>query len=536
MKQKVLCIAPYSNYHPLHGMWEMTLLHALRLRGAEVEYYLCDGLSACCDLFRLDPAQKDCRDCMHRSAELARSMGMPVRWLGSLLTEDDARRAHDFATEQPVESLLDAVAGNWAIGKWIRSSLYTYFREADLDLRDPAVVGCCRSYLRAGLLYAIACDRVMERFSPTVQLLFNARMAFVKVAAEVGAQHGVPYYSHERGWLPERFSINRDDVPMSPEYFEEMWRLWGDVPLVREELQAISEVLRNRERGKNLNWTAYSPPPGQVESLRAQLGIAAQARIWGLFTSSEDEVVSLSRYRPGAFANQPEWIVRTLAFMRVHPDVHLVIRVHPNTGGSKSTGISRKTLRFFDTLRPRLPANVTLVAPDDPVSTYDIMAAAETGLVFLSTCGLEMACRGKPAVCAAPSYYAASGVAAVPGTVQAYDELLHDLAAAPQPRSVDAMRRAHRFLYASFYRADVPFPLVSMPTPYTGRLAYTTLEELAEGRDANLDTLCRMILRGEPVLPAPGPAEAARTEVDEQEWFAAALARQDNTQTVENAS
>ena len=59
MRSKVLCIAPYSNYHPLHGLWEMTVLNGLRVRGAEVAYYLCDALSHRCDLFRFAPGDQD---------------------------------------------------------------------------------------------------------------------------------------------------------------------------------------------------------------------------------------------------------------------------------------------------------------------------------------------------------------------------------------------------------------------------------------------------------------------------------------------
>ena len=519
MRSKVLCIAPYSNYHPLHGLWEMTVLNGLRVRGAEVAYYLCDALSHRCDLFRFAPGDQDCRACMDRSEGLAKSMGFSPGWLGSVLSPDDFARAERFAAAQPVGGFFEARDEDYEIGQWMRSSVHTYFREADLQQNDVHVADCCRAYLRAGLLYALACDRIMDAFAPDALVLFNARLVFVKVAAEVAAKRGVPYYSHERGWLPERLSVNRDDIPMSRAYFDAMWGLWGDIPLNRAELKTINTVLRNREQGRDLNWIAYSPPPEAASNLRTQLVIPEGRRIWGLFTSSEDEVVSVPNYRHGAFSSQSEWVLRTLLLVQRRPDIHLVVRVHPNTGGSRSGGMSRATLHFFEVLKAHLPAGVTLVSPDDPVSTYDLMAAAEVGLVYISTCGLEMACRGKPVICASQAYYGASGVAETVQNPEHYDDLLDRLADTPPSLSGEAMQRAHRFLHAAFFRADIPFPLVSMPNPYTGTLAYASLAELDPGRDPGLDAVCRMILEGTPVLPEPSPEDRARTDHDEREWF-----------------
>jgi hypothetical protein len=522
MNRKILCIAPYSNYHPLHGLWEMTVLNGLRRRGAEVAYYLCDGLARCCDIFRLAPEQKDCRDCMERSSALARSLQVPYKWLGSMLNTDDERRAEAFAADAAEGEFFQAADGKFLVGQWVRSSVHTYFREAQLDQHDPAVAACYREYLRAGLLYALASERIIKAMRPDVLWLFNSRLAFVKVAAEVAGLHGLHYYAHERGWLPERLAVNRDDIPMSRGYFDEMWRLWGGVPLDRGELETITAVLRGRERGESLNWIAYSPPPG-ADNLRSQLGIPDGKRLWGLFTSSEDETVSLPSFKPGAFACQRVWVRRVVEFMRGRPDIHLVVRVHPNTGGKKSTGNCLSSLSFFEELKGNLPGNVTVVFPDDPVSTYDLMNAAEAGLVYISTCGLEMACRGKPVIWASQSEYGGSGVGIAARDPEHYDVLLAALADDPPQASMDLMRRAHRFFYSAFFRADFPFPLVSMPDPYTGQLAYASMDDLAEGRDSNLDAICSMILSGGPALRGPSAEQLGRTEQDELEWFAAAV-------------
>src|SRR5207248_3091042 len=62
--------------------------------------------------------------------------------------------------------------------------------------------------------------------------------------------------------------------------------------------------------------------------------------------------------------------------------------------------------------------------------------------------------------------------------------------------------------------------LVSMPDPHTGVVRWSSPEELVPGLDAGLDRACRILLDGEPSTPAPGPAELARDDADEREFFA----------------
>ena len=55
------------------------------------------------------------------------------------------------------------------------------------------------------------------------------------------------------------------------------------------------------------------------------------------------------------------------------------------------------------------PPNVRVVAADDPQSSYPLMEAADLGLVFSSTTGVELALAGTPVVVAGQSHYRDKG-------------------------------------------------------------------------------------------------------------------------------
>jgi hypothetical protein len=138
------------------------------------------------------------------------------------------------------------------------------------------------------------------------------------------------------------------------------------------------------------------------------------------------------------------------------------------------------------------------------------MSLCDVGLVWHSTVAIELALKGKQTLVASGCPARGRGFTVDVEDGDGYEGLLDDLAARPGPLPLEQVRLAYRFAFRAFCRADVPFPLVEMTDARTGSLAYTTLEELAPGRDPSLDRICRILLEGEPVFPAPAAGDLAR--------------------------
>ena len=71
-----------------------------------------------------------------------------------------------------------------------------------------------------------------------------------------------------------------------------------------------------------------------------------------------------------------------------------------------------------------LPDNVTLVAPLDPVDSYELVHGADLVLAYASSIGMEAAAMGKPVIVAANSNYSAAPFVIRPESRDAYVELL----------------------------------------------------------------------------------------------------------------
>jgi hypothetical protein len=283
--------------------------------------------------------------------------------------------------------------------------------------------------------------------------------------------------------------------------------------------------MQAREHGTSLNWTAFSPPPQDLDLVRSRLALDPSRPMWALFTSSTDEVVSNEDWT-SAFAHQHDWVERTVAYAASTPELDLVIRVHPNSGSSRSGGRNEEELRRFEELARRLPPNVRVVMPEDDVSSYSLMNLATVGLVFHSTVGLELAAKGKHVVVAGSGWIGdAPCVRRVRSDADYVDAL--DEARALPIGAVDPeiKRTAYRYAHALYFRRSIPFPLVRMSDPQNGEPAYTSLHDLAPGRDAGLDRAVRVVLGEEAAQPSPSLLDRGRTTEAEEAWFGLAPAR-----------
>lgn len=518
---RILAYSPYSRW-TLHGRHEGTILHALRLRGADVRFVLCDGLYSECDQFWGAVEQRPegaCVGCQAAQARLAHEMQLDYRWLGRYLTTDEERTAREFVAALPADALLDARYGEWAVGEWVRLSLHSHFRANVLDVAIPEVEAAARRYVTSGLIACFALSRLIDETAPDAMLLFNGRMSSTRVALELARARGIRVIVHERGARHEWLTLTEDVPCHALEPIRGYWREWGDVPLTAAELAEIDGVLEGRAEGRDLPWKAFTTNRQPRAAVREQLGLSAKRPTWVLFTSSDDEIAGLPDYA-SPFGTQGAWIAKTIDYARRHPEVDLVIRAHPNTGSKRSLGANATQLAELDRLTAELPPNVRLVRPEDEVSSYTLMDLCTVALVWVSTVGLEVACRGKAVVVAAGQLVHGMPFVHTAAGPERYDAELDALRAlAPGTVSARTRRLALRFAHGHFIRTRIPFDLVANPTPPTSELRWRSTAELLPGRHAGLDRVVGTLLDGQPITPPPTEAQRGRGTADEDAFL-----------------
>ena len=242
-------------------------------------------------------------------------------------------------------------------------------------------------------------------------------------------------------------------------------------------------MLTARSEGRAAPDHYYDDPltdPGQV---RAGLDLPPDTRVVSLFTNLAWDSAVIGRDL--AYDSMLDWIADAVDAAGVLEGVVFVVRVHPAE-------------EHWGTMQPvtgalgELPANVRVIGPEQPLSSYALLALSDLVLTYTTTVGLEAAVRGVPVAVAAKTHYRDRGFT---HDVRSPDELRSLLRAKEWAMSEDQVELALRYAFLFFFRFMIPFPMVPLEQGLP-RQVPDDPSALRPGADPYLDFVCHRILDG----------------------------------------
>jgi len=134
-------------------------------------------------------------------------------------------------------------------------------------------------------------------------------------------------------------------------------------------------------------------------ALKTNFGISynMSANTFVFFSSSDDEVAAISDSWQSSWGNQLNCVTELIKYFESHPELSLIIRVHPNQGNkSKQDKLRWKSISSE-------VSNIKIYNFDSKVDSYDLLKKAIGVFTFGSTIGVEAAYLRKPAALLAPA-------------------------------------------------------------------------------------------------------------------------------------
>ena len=518
--KSVLFVSPYAAWS-LHTVFETTLGHALRLRGAKAEFLTCDGLLPACGVFRptVEPrTEASCRVCQAHQAKNFAQNDTDFEWLGGFVPRHIYAEARAFVDALPAEKLLETRWKGMEIGRWVQSSVFSFNRTNGIDLSDPDHIKTARDHLYGGIVATEGLQVALDEKNPDAVVMLNGRFFVHWAAYELAQARGIRVITHERGLRKNtmKMAVNARSHDLCE--LEAIWEAWKDIALPEVALAYGDRVLSDRRYGKNYTWNRFSPPPEDSGQLRTKLGLDERP-IVAVFTSSSDETVAFPERRAGAFPEPADFMPAVLDYARTRPDVQFVIRIHPNV--SSIVGTNQQEMEHALAMKTQAPENVVVVMPKDDVSSYTLADIASAGVVYASTIGLEMACTGLPVVVTAQSTWVHAGFAERVWEPEHFGAAIGR--ALEKGRQPEIARMAMRWAVHFFKHWAMPFRQVIEEPPHIGQITWSELHDLAPEQDPTLDRMCAAILDGTPVYRLPTRSDAERSQDAEDAWLERSL-------------
>jgi hypothetical protein len=295
----------------------------------------------------------------------------------------------------------------------------------------------------------------LEDNRPDVVIVPNGTIFEFGVVYEVAQYFKIPVVTYEFDNQQQRIWLAQNDRVML-QNTDALWEAFKNKPLNNDEsekIQALFEARKKASVWKNFSRLWQSIPTEGVQQAREKLGLD-QRPVVLLATNVLGDSLTLGRQ---VFStSMQEWIERTVQYFAGRNDVQLVVRVHP--GEVLTHGVSM--VDVVGHVLPRLPENIHVIRPEEKVNTYDLIAAADVGLVYTTTVGLEMAMSGVPVIVSGNTHYRSRGFTIDPDSWLRYFKELGIILAFPKKARLreEQIKIAWAYAYRFFFNFPRPFP------------------------------------------------------------------------------
>ena len=489
---------------------ESLLTVALTLRGAHVQILLCDErLPACLrshitavpaveDFVREGPQSSTCILCYSAGAALYGTLGLPVIRLGSLVTDEEEAFARELASSMPVAEIPGFQLDGLAVGEHALAGALRFYARGTLDGGESDAV--LRRYLHAALLTAYSSRRLLAREGFEVACFNHGIYVPHGIIGEVARHANVRVVNWNPAYRRQSFIFSHGDT-YHHTLMDEPTSEWEHLPWSDEREAELVAYLRSRWQGSQ-DWITFNANPEESKAAIAQaLGIDFSRPTIGLLTNVIWD--AQLHYRANAFPNMMDWLLRTIAYFARRSDLQLLIRVHP----AEVTGAVPSRQPVIHEIRahfPTLPANVFVIPPESPISTYVSMMQCNAVVIYGTKTGVELTSEGIPIIVCGEAWIRNKGLTADARSPEEYYALLDTLPGEGR-LPAETVARARRYAYHFFFRRMIPLNSVAPTTGLTARRAnyrldVKDLDQLRPGRDQGLDVVCDGILTASPFV------------------------------------
>ncbi len=317
-----------------------------------------------------------------------------------------------------------------------------------------------RNFLAARAVYAW-----LQENKPDVVIVPNGTIQEFGVVYEVAKFLDIQVVTYEFGDQRQRIWISQDQKVMRQDT-NDLWESCKEKTLSKAEADRIHELFESRRKAsvwKNFSRLWQQVPAKGSEIAREELGLDERMVVL-LATNVLGDSLTLGRE---VFTNSmEEWLERTLQYFAGRPDLQLVIRVHP---GEKLIH-GQSMVDVINRVLPKLPEHIHVIGPEEEVNTYDLIAAADLGLVYTTTVGLEMAMSGVPVIVVGDTHYRGKGFTLDPDSWVKFYKLLKAVVENPDEFKLEEkqIEAAWAYAYRFFFDFPQPYPwhLVSLWEDY----------------------------------------------------------------------
>ena len=489
---------------------ESMLGAALTLRGMEVHILLCDEVLPACFQTDIDwdrnekkfaksgPSNIYCKSCFSPSSKMYESLGFTVHRISDLVPAEVRKLLREMAQELPYDQIRYHVFDGVPVGEHAYAGTLRFYAKAELS--DPYSEQVLRRYLEASITSAIAIKNLCKKISFYRALLHHGIYVPQGVFAESLMQLKIPIVTWHVAYRNETFMFSHDGTYHRTLMIEPVSN-WENIEWSDKLNNETINYLKSRWFGTK-DWIHFHRNTVfDKDVLYNEIGIKKEIPYVLLLTNVMWD--AQLHYPNNAFSGMLDWIKHSIRWFINHPELQLVIRVHPAevTGTLPSRQLVVEEIRneFGD-----LPGNVFVVGPENTISTYILAEDCNSAIIYGTKTGVELAAKGIPVIVAGEAWIRNKGVTIDVNTPLQYESVLNSLPFKDRMQESEIIR-ARKYAFHFFFRRMIPLTFIKAKKNNISPFQFDIkdISELEPNKNRGLDIICEGIINGSPFVYDP---------------------------------
>tara|TARA_B100000029_G_scaffold513116_1_gene611702 strand:- start:2856 stop:4571 length:1716 start_codon:yes stop_codon:yes gene_type:complete len=508
-KSKILIYA--TRQDPLHITWDLIIGKACELRGQDVSLIACDGLiqEACNERWYPELKTSLCKQCFSFAKKFYALADFQIDWLTNYLSDEhkdqfigkrtkimQREKAKDILKNIPFEKYNDFKYRDFPIGDLVRPSVCHFTRNENIEMagkHDFKVKEIYKNFLLNAIMMVDLVEKILNIKKPDIVFLINGLFMSEAIMIAWLKRKEIRYVVYESGIMPDTMSFLHNQ-PIDYRELDD-WEVRKNKPLNKKEKQKLNEYINSRIVGTGQQQEYWKASKEGEKYIKSKLDLDSFESIACLFPNVLFDSALFDK--DNFFSSSKDWIRSTISFFSEHPNLGLLIRIHP--AEIRWPQVHRDSIKTWidDNYGKDLPQNIKVINASDTISSYKLMEIADLGLVSTSTTGMEMALMGKTVIATGDIYYRGRNFTIDPQSKEEYILKLKEILIDKKIPKVD-VKIVELFAYHMFFESSIGISSIDSNNLRTipPNIELSSYDQLLPGVDPNLDKICDGIIYG----------------------------------------
>lgn len=501
-KKKIL-IATSTGGHKVALTTETIFGFSLQLKGADVEFLLCDKvLSACSqcthnqyisnDEFNILKSKKNCISCWPIGSKYLNLSNFKLNKFSDFINEKNIKEVNIILKQTKIENIKKFKIDDTPIGEHAYSGALRYFARGVLPNTESSNKIYYEYFKSALITYFMAVNLFKTKHYNKIVLnhgIYTPQGIICDVAKKFNIKVVTWYTSYRSKTVTLSHKGTYHKTLLNDDY-----KKWENMNLDSNKLKKIEEYLNSRQSGKD-DWIYFQSKNQnfEIEKYLKKNDINTKNKIVSIFTNVVWDAQLY--YEQNIFNNIVEWCNETINFLK-NKNVTVLVRIHP----AEISGSLPSNQKMFDEIIKKfkvIPKNVHIIHPEDSINTYSVISKSSLCIVYASTIANEIAAMGKPLIIGGEAYIKNKGISYDPKSKEEYFSLIDKLIKNPISNN-DINLRAKKYAYYFYFERMIPIDLIDIPKNkhqnFTINIDKANKMLNGEYFDKGLSTICDGIL------------------------------------------